>query len=73
MSKHRMKVRALKAMLRRRGFVCRSGKGSHSVWTHPERPNSQLVLSGADGSDARRYQVAQARKRYAFPHKRRSL
>ena len=49
------KIRQLKAMLRRAGFVCRPGKGSHTVWTHSKLPDS-VVLSGNDGHDARRYQ-----------------
>ncbi len=57
-----MKLRQLKALLRRRGYVCRPGKGSHSIWTHPGRPDSWLVLYGADGQDAKPYQVARARK-----------
>ena len=57
-----IKVRHLKALLRRRGFCCRPGKGSHSVWTHPELPNLRLVLSGANGEDAKPYQKARARK-----------
>jgi predicted RNA binding protein YcfA (HicA-like mRNA interferase family) len=60
-----IKVRRLKALLRRSGFRCRPGKGSHSVWTHPQRPGMRLVLTGADGDDARPYQEARARKRAA--------
>jgi predicted RNA binding protein YcfA (HicA-like mRNA interferase family) len=60
-----IKVRRLKALLRRSGFRCRPGKGSHSIWTHPQRPGMRLVLTGADGDDARPYQEARARKRAA--------
>ena len=59
------KVRRLKALLRQSGFRCRPGKGSHSVWTHPERPDMRLVLTGANGEDAKPYQEARARKRAA--------
>ena len=62
------KIRHLKALLRRSGFRCRPGKGSHSVWTHPERPGMRLVLTGADGEDAKPYQEARARKRAAAMH-----
>ena len=57
-----MKMRRLKALLRRRGYLCRPGKGSHSVWTQPAWPTSRLVLHGADGEDARPYQEARVRK-----------
>ena len=46
------KVRELKALLRKAGFVGRSGKGDHTVWTHPKAKKS-VVLSGNDGDDAR--------------------
>jgi HicA toxin of bacterial toxin-antitoxin, len=57
-----MKIRALKALIRRRGYISRPGKGSHSIWTHPTRPNSRLVLHGSDGDDAKPYQIARVRK-----------
>jgi predicted RNA binding protein YcfA (HicA-like mRNA interferase family) len=49
------KIRELKSMLRKAGFICRAGKGSHTVWSHPQVPQS-LTLSGNDGDDARHYQ-----------------
>jgi predicted RNA binding protein YcfA (HicA-like mRNA interferase family) len=49
------KIRELKALLRKAGFTCRPGKGSHTVWRHPQR-NKRVVLSGKDGSDAKIYQ-----------------
>jgi hypothetical protein len=51
----------LKAILRKRGFRCRQGKGDHTIWTrHGQlRP---IVLSGHDGDDAPRYQEARVRK-----------
>ena len=58
-----MKVRNLKSLLRRRGFRCRAGKGSHSIWTHPARPDLRLVLAGHDGDDVKAYQLTRARKR----------
>lgn len=49
------KVRALKADLRREGFVSRTAKGSHTYWKHPLLP-ARITLSGADGDDAKPYQ-----------------
>jgi predicted RNA binding protein YcfA (HicA-like mRNA interferase family) len=49
------KIRELKAMLLKAGFIYRSGKGSHTVWSHPLLLYS-LTLSGKDGADADRYQ-----------------
>lgn len=49
------KIRELKAMLRKAGFVQRTGKGSHTVWSHPLLIE-KVVLSGGDGEDAKRYQ-----------------
>ncbi len=34
-------------MLRKAGFFCRSAKGSHTIWEHPDLPTS-IVLSGGD-------------------------
>ncbi|BAZ30655.1 hypothetical protein NIES4074_31170 [Cylindrospermum sp. NIES-4074] len=45
------KIRELKAKLLKAGFTYRSGKGSHTVWSHPELSYS-LILSGKDGADA---------------------
>lgn len=49
------KLRELKAMLRKVGFTCTSGKGSHTKWRHPRR-SKPVVLSGKDGADAKPYQ-----------------
>lgn len=49
------KIRELKTMLLKAGFTYRSGKGSHTVWSHPLLKYS-LILSGKDGADADRYQ-----------------
>jgi predicted RNA binding protein YcfA (HicA-like mRNA interferase family) len=49
------KIRELKAMLLKVGFTYRSGKGSHTVWSHSLLLYS-LTLSGKDGADADRYQ-----------------
>jgi predicted RNA binding protein YcfA (HicA-like mRNA interferase family) len=49
------KIRELKSMLKKAGFTSRSGKGSHTVWSHPLLDYS-LTISGKDGADAERYQ-----------------
>ncbi|NEP26750.1 MULTISPECIES: type II toxin-antitoxin system HicA family toxin [Moorena] len=49
------KIRELKSMLKKAGFSYRSGKGSHTVWSHPLL-NYSLTISGKDGEDANRYQ-----------------
>ena len=54
------KIRELKAMLLKAGFTYRSGKGSHTVWSHPKLEYS-LTLSGKDGNDADRYQEKDVR------------
>jgi len=48
------KIRELKSMLRKAGFTCRSGKGSHTKWEHSSL-NYFITLSGNDGDDARHY------------------
>ena len=52
------KIRQLKAELRAAGFreLPGRGKGSHSVWSHTERPEVSVTLAGGDGDDARHYQ-----------------
>ncbi|MBE9190456.1 type II toxin-antitoxin system HicA family toxin [Gloeocapsopsis crepidinum LEGE 06123] len=56
------KIRELKAMLRKAGFIClpKRGKGSHSVWQHPLLPYN-ITLAGNDGDDAQRYQEKDVR------------
>ncbi len=49
------KIRELKSMLLKAGYVQRAGKGSHTVWSHQDLPE-KIVLSGKDGNDARPYQ-----------------
>lgn len=56
------KIRQLKSMLRKAGFSSRSGKGSHSVWTHP-KASQPVVLSGNDGDDAKHYQEKEVKER----------
>lgn len=51
------KVRKLKSDLGKAGFVWRPGKGNHTVWKHPLLPGLEITVSGADGDDAKKYQV----------------
>jgi predicted RNA binding protein YcfA (HicA-like mRNA interferase family) len=56
------KVRELKAILLKVGFVYIPAKGSHGKWRHPNLFQA-IIIAGKDGSDAKRYlekQVAQA-------------
>lgn len=55
------KICELKAMLRRSGFVVRSGKGSHTVWSH-QKIEESITVSGNDGDDAKRYQERDVRE-----------
>lgn len=51
------KIRELKAMLRKAGFIWRPGKGSHTVWEHPLVPSIDVItIAGKDGNDAKPYQ-----------------
>jgi predicted RNA binding protein YcfA (HicA-like mRNA interferase family) len=49
------KIRELKSLLLKAGFISESGKGSHTKWSHPLL-SGKLTLSGKDGSDAKPYQ-----------------
>ncbi len=48
------KVRELKQILRKEGFIELDGKGSHTNWIHPLY-SGKLTVSGKDGDDAKRY------------------
>ena len=48
------KIRELKQMLSKFGFIERPGKGSHTNWTHPDY-RGRVTIAGKDGSDAKRY------------------
>jgi predicted RNA binding protein YcfA (HicA-like mRNA interferase family) len=54
------KVRELKSILLTAGFTYRSGKGSHTVWSHQGLDYS-IILSGRDSADAQRYQEKDVR------------
>ena len=51
------KVRELKAMVAKAGYVLQSGrgKGSHTYWKHPLLPEEPLTIPGKDGDDAPLY------------------
>ena len=55
------KIRELKRMLQRAGFVMRAGQGSHTVWSHAKLQDS-ITLSGHDGDDAKQYQEKDVRQ-----------
>jgi predicted RNA binding protein YcfA (HicA-like mRNA interferase family) len=56
-------VRELKSTLLSAGFTYRSGKGSHTVWSHPNLDYS-IILSGRDVAAAQRYQEKDGRNAY---------
>jgi predicted RNA binding protein YcfA (HicA-like mRNA interferase family) len=48
------KIRQLKQVLRKAGFIERPGKGSHTNWTHPDY-RGRVTIAGKDSADAKRY------------------
>ena len=56
------KVRQLKASLSKAGFSVRPGKGSHTVWEHPNLSGFKVTLAGHDGDDAQEYQIKQVQQ-----------
>lgn len=48
------KIRELEAALKKAGFLCFPGKGSHRKWKHAS--GAQFNMSGNPGHDAKRYQ-----------------
>jgi predicted RNA binding protein YcfA (HicA-like mRNA interferase family) len=48
------KIRELEAALKKAGFICFPGKGSHRKWKHFS--GAQFNMSGSAGQDAKRYQ-----------------
>ena len=54
------KIRELKSTLLTAGFTYRSGKGSHTVWSHQSLDYS-IILSGQNNADAQRYQEKDVR------------
>jgi predicted RNA binding protein YcfA (HicA-like mRNA interferase family) len=70
----RKKIGQLKQVLKQRGYRCRKGRGSHTIWIHPGQPQSRVVLSGTDSRLAPGYQVGRvyhgkhSRRGRAIPH-----
>lgn len=48
------KIRELKSLLLKAGFIYRPAKGSHSKWNHPKLVKA-IFIAGKDGDDAKRY------------------
>ncbi|CBN53726.1 MULTISPECIES: type II toxin-antitoxin system HicA family toxin [Kamptonema] len=48
------KIRELKSILQKAGFICQPAKGSHSKWKHPKLAKA-IIISGKDGNDAKLY------------------
>lgn len=48
------KIREIKSLLLKAGFICKPAKGSHSKWIHPQLPKA-IIIAGKDGSDAKAY------------------
>jgi len=61
------KIRILERNLRKAGFVCLPGKGSHRKYVHSE--GVRVTISGKTGSDARPYQVHEVQKALALVKK----
>jgi len=52
------KIRELKRLLLKAGFICKSMRGSHAKWIHPNLSQA-ITMAGKDGSDAKSYQEKQ--------------
>ncbi|RQO79130.1 hypothetical protein DBR40_05265 [Pedobacter sp. KBW01] len=47
-----MKWSELKRKLKKEGFeFLREAKGSHEVWHHPQRPNSEMILTSHNSKE----------------------
>jgi predicted RNA binding protein YcfA (HicA-like mRNA interferase family) len=56
-----LKIRQVKAILKKAGFYFRPGKGSHTVWKHLSLPGFEITLAGHDGDDAKPYNIKDLR------------
>lgn len=63
-----MKLRELRAVLRRAGFTARHNGGSHEVWESASQPGCKIVLAGQDGKEAHKYQEVRVRKFCKMSH-----
>jgi predicted RNA binding protein YcfA (HicA-like mRNA interferase family) len=61
------KIRFLEKKLKRAGFVCLPGKGSHRKYVHSE--GARVTISGKHGSDAHPYQVNEVQEALALVKK----
>ena len=59
------RIYELKSDLRRAGFVQHPGKGSRTIWTHPDLPGRRLTISGNDDDLDGRCQEQAIRKMIA--------
>lgn len=59
------KIRELKSMLKKAGFVYRTAKGSHTRWYHELLPEDPITISGKDGDDAQKYLEKQINQKLA--------
>jgi predicted RNA binding protein YcfA (HicA-like mRNA interferase family) len=48
------KIRELKTLLAKAGFIYKPAKGSHTKWVHPRLPQA-IIIAGKDSSDAKPY------------------
>ncbi|MEG5138960.1 MULTISPECIES: type II toxin-antitoxin system HicA family toxin [unclassified Microcoleus] len=48
------KIRELKSILLKAGFIFEPAKGSHSKWKHPKLAQA-IIIAGKDGNDAKLY------------------
>ena len=48
------KIREVKSLLLKAGFIYRPAKGSHSKWTHPKLSKA-IIIAGKDGDDTKHY------------------
>jgi len=55
------KIRALIKQLEKAGFQNRGGKGSHRNFIHPK--GLAITISGKVGSDAKKYQQAEVKRK----------
>jgi len=48
------KIRELKSLLRKAGFIYEPAKGSHTKWKH-SKLSKAIIIAGKDGDDAKAY------------------
>lgn len=55
------KIREIRKILRKAGFIAVQGKGSQEKWIHPLLAD-HIVVAGKDGSDAKAYLEKQVKQ-----------